>query len=333
MKMPLSISQAVSSIVLLGVSIATAGSQLSGDFKGSLALAFFNQGSWHTNFFTVDLQTQPPRWHLTLRSPDKHKEAFADSDGIEIVNYYDDVVPTKNGLNTAEIKLFPTPRPVRSPCEEHIWAALFSRDTFLGKKTPLHDMGLRIEEPCVFTEIQFNSSDVSPRFAKWHNENADKYGHQTRIEGEFKWLMETNLSEAMALPLKSELGIYIISTNGERTPVSYSQLTIETIAPLASVPKETPAVKGRSPVYDYRFGGPFGRTYVTYDVHDGVIPTTNARFVQNAKMATKEFRTEENQTNPKRRFFILFAVVVTSVGFAFFAVKTRKQADPKQQRE
>jgi hypothetical protein len=323
MKMKLTIVKVVSFIIVLGFSITNTEAQPIGEFKGSLVLAFYNEGSWHSNSFSVDLQSQPPHWHLVLKSPDTHKEVFADSNQIEIVNYYDDVVPTQNGPNTAEIKLFPTSRPLRSPSEEHIWIALFSHDTFLGRKTPLNDIGLRIEEPCIFTEIQFNANDASPRLAKWHNARADKYEHQPRIEGEFRWLTETNFSQGMVIPLKSELEINVVSTNGESTPASYSQLTIEDISPLASAPRETPTIKGRAPVYDYRFGGPFGRTYVTYDSHDGVLHDTNNLIVLNAKKATAEFRNEEKQTNAKPHYIILGAFMVITIGFLVFAVLTK----------
>jgi hypothetical protein len=315
----------VSLFIALGFLIANTEAQPVGEFKGSLVLAFFNEGSWHSNSFSVDLQSQPPHWHLVLKSPGWHKEMFVDSNHVEIVNYYDDVVPTKNGPNTAEIKLFPTSRPLGSPCEEVVWAALFSRDIFLGKKAPLNDIGLRIEEPCIFTEIQFKANDVSPRFAKWHNERADKYEHQPRIEGEFRRLVETNLLGGMVIPLKSELEINVVSTNGESIPASYSQLTIESITPLTSAPEETPTIKGRAPVYDYRFGGPFGRTYVTYDSHDGVIHETNNPTVLNARKATAEFRNEDKQANAKPHYIILGAFMVISIGFLAFAVATKKQ--------
>ena len=262
-------------VFILGFSITNTGAQPIGAFKGTLLVAFFNEGSWHSNSFSVDLQSQPPHWHLTLKAPGWHKEMFVDSNSVEIVNYFDDVVPTKTGPNTAQIKLFPTSRPLGSPCEEVIWATLFSRDIFLGKKAPLNDIGLRIEEPCIFTEIQYKSGDVSPRLAKWHNERADKYKNQPRIEGEFKWLTWTNLSEGTIIPLKSELRININSTNGESMPASYSQLIIENIAHLTNAPEKTPIIKGRAPVYDYRFGGVFGRACVTYNSHDGVIHETN----------------------------------------------------------
>jgi hypothetical protein len=274
--------------ILLFVPITRA--QPVGEFKGSLILAFYDKGSWQTNFYSVDIQSEPSRWHLTLRSPKEHVETFADSNQVEVVSYFDNIVPTENGMNSTEISLFPTSRPLASPAEEHVWVALFSHDTFSGKKVPLDDIGLRIEEPCIFTEMQFNTNDASPRFSKWHNERADNYKNQYRIEGEFKWLAETNLSDGMFIPLKSELAINLTPPGGHNTPASFSQLTIDHITSLTSAPEFEPTIKGRSVVLDYRFGGVWGRTYVAYDqIHDGVIPGTNSPIVLKAKSQTPYF--------------------------------------------
>ncbi|MEI6569536.1 MAG: hypothetical protein WCR20_22865 [Verrucomicrobiota bacterium] len=120
-------------VFILGFSITNTGAQPIGAFKGTLLVAFFNEGSWHSNSFSVDLQSQPPHWHLTLKAPGWHKEMFVDSNSVEIVNYFDDVVPTKNGPNTAQIKLFPTSRPLGSPAKKLSGLRYFPGIYFLGK--------------------------------------------------------------------------------------------------------------------------------------------------------------------------------------------------------
>ena len=300
--------------------------QLSGDFKGTFILAFYDQNSWSSNYYSVDLQVSMPRWHLTIKSANNtnnfHQETFASADRVLCVTYYDDVSPTSH-LNTSEIKVFKGGRPLSARIEEHIWAALFSNDFFKGKKPPFSDIGLCIEEPCIFTEVQFNNMDVSPRLAKWHNERADKDSSGTRIEGEFQWLNQTNF-ENIEVPAKSELTIDIIYSDGRRRPASFSQLTIDDRSSPTSSPEQSPITTGRSAIYDYRVGGELDKIYVPYNTVDGKIPDVHSPKVQ-AVMKALSVKDSQPPKNSFVRYTILTIFLLSSIGFFIFALLTKKQ--------
>ena len=304
---------------------ANADAQLSKEFKGTFILTFFPKSGEHTSRYLLDMQLQPPRWHLTLLSTNFHQETFGDANQIKVVTFHDDVAPSTNilGLNTAEIRVFSGSRPLDARVEEHIWAALLSRSFFAGKSPPQPDVGLCISEACIFTAIQMGSADVSPRKLTWHNQRADQYINQTKIEGEFRWMEETNLGDGIAIPLDSELAIAIISSNGERRQASDSRLIIEEIQPLAQPVQEAPIIKGRAVTYDYRFAvNKFGKPYARYNTYDGNVPPPNAPIVQHAKQVSRFLR-EDTQNHRITRYVFWTAIVAVTIGFAAFSFLTK----------
>jgi len=303
---------------------ANADAQLSKEFKGTFILTFFPKSGEHTSRYLLNLQLQPPHWHLTLLSTNFHQEAFGDSNQVVVVTFHDVAASTNVlGPSNAEIQLFSGSRPLDARIEEHIWTALLSRSFFSGKSPPWPDVGLCIDEPCTFTAIQMGSADVSPRKLTWHNQRADQYINQTRIEGEFRWMEETNLRDGIAIPLDSELAVDIISANGERRHASNSRLIIEEIQPLAGPVQETPIISGRAVTYDYRFAdNKFGKPYAIYNTYGGNLPPANAPIVQNAK-ALSPFLGEIAQNHRITRYILLAAFVAVTVGFVTFSLLTK----------
>jgi len=220
------------------------------EYQGTFTLAFEFRGTWFTNRYSLELQSGRDRWYLALTSPGQNEETYSGSNLIEVVNYY------TNGPNAASIRLIPGTRPFGTRLEEHIWTALFSRNFFSGKQPPFNDkIGLAMAEPCVFTEIQLSATDASPRALSWHNIRSDENSTGPKLEGEFHWLNATSSPiDQINIPSESQFALYI-TTNQDRTLVSYSELAIDKINPYSSPVKETPILtKGITPITDFRVG-------------------------------------------------------------------------------
>ena len=190
-------------------------------------------------------------------------------------------------MNTAMIKLFPGARPYDRPPEEHVWLALLSRGAFIGRGVPLKDPGLFMAEPSLITQILVKNSDTSPETMIWRNQRSVGDNSVRAIEGEFKWGRSTNISADITVPLESEVTINIVETNGVRSLIAVSRLTIEStdINQLDAERKidiSSLSLAGRNVVYDYRLGNLFERESIAYDIHDGHIPDTDALVVRDA---------------------------------------------------
>jgi len=314
-------------------------SQLIGHLKGNFILAFCDNSAWSTNNYSVDIESAATNWHLTILSQNYHEEVFATSNQTEDVIYYDKVVPTQKGLNTAEVKLFSSSRPHSSRIAEHIWVALFSRNTFAGKSQPINDIGLCIEESCVFTEFEINSNETSPRRAVWHNERSDKYKGQTRINGSFQWLEQTNMQQIpqdVIFPVKSEMSVSGFTRTGHSAFGSYSKLIITNVGALLNSPPEIASIRGRAPIYDYRVKKPSTenkgmdeRAYVTYNSHDGSIPYIKSSIVEAAKEHNPVYKEPTNQLKKQVVASVVLGFSIITFFAIWYATKTRNNNKSK----
>lgn len=218
------------------------------EYRGTLRLVFpLSPGRPQTNTYAVHLLSKPPNWELSLVSADQKHEVLSSPKQTFEVNLYD--TPPEGPLNTCEIRIVPSARPLDDREAEHVWLALLSKSNFIGQKLPLPDVGLGMAEPSMINEASGTMRDTSPRQMRWDNEFPN--GRTSRLEGEFKWLASTNL-DGLNIPTASRMTMYLADTNGSRKIASFSELVIEGVTPLTTAPRTFPMILGRNIIYDYR---------------------------------------------------------------------------------
>ena len=258
----------------LGVLIATGATNVLGDnqlsgleIKGSLKVIF--PAASQTNDYDVSLWSEPPCWELSLTSSTSNHRVFSSPRQTFEVSIYD--TPTAGPDNTATIKVFRGSQPLSDRDAEHVWLALLSQNTFLGKKLPVHNPGLGMVEPSTISEVQGTTNDLSPRRMHWNNEFPG--GNNSRIEGDFKWLSHTNTLGGLNIPTGSQMAISVSDLDGNRKLVSFSELVIHSIRPLTRPPTQIPKIQGRNVVYDYRLSdfskSGWSSTSVRYNTFNG----------------------------------------------------------------
>lgn len=290
-----------------------------GKYLGTITLAFPLAGQ--TNSFFVQLRCENSYWELLLDSPKEKYQVFGSPEETIWVATYPS--PRPPGSNTAMIRVFPGSRPFIARSEEHVWVALLSKSTFSGRP-PIQDAGLCMAEPSIITHISIDKQDVAPREMRWHNERADGKGSQGRIEGHFKWMASTNMPTGANLPMMSELAVYLVNTNGDRSLVSLSAFTIKGIVPLDAPPGKRPNVQGRHVVYDHRFSDGWQRPPIMYDVQNGNIPSTKSPAVK--QLLAKLGYSADKARRSKFAFIVWASAVLITSGLVVLALmKTTKQ--------
>jgi hypothetical protein len=240
------------------------------EFMGTLTVVFpLAPSGPKTNTYAVNLLLKPPYWELSLTSSSRNHKVFGSPKQTFEVNLYDN--PPTGPLNTAEVTIFPGSRPLADREAEHVWLALLSQKTFIGRLPPLNDPGLGMVEPSSITGIHGMMQDVSPRHLQW--KNAFPNGRSIRIEGEFKWLKDTNTLDGLTIPTTSQMMMYLVDPDENRKLVSFSELVIDTVGHSRIEPIRIPRLHGRNVVYDYRLYdcsiNGWSAKFKQYDVLDG----------------------------------------------------------------
>ena len=251
------------------VIVAVSGNETGHEYLGTLKLIFpMAPAGRQTNLFTVHLLSEPPNWELSLTASNVSQKIFASPRQTFDVDLYD--TPPNGPLNTCDMSVFPGSRPFYDRTAEHVWLALLSGKTYLGKQLPFPDPGLGMAEPSMVNAVDGTAGDASPSQMSWTNEFPG--GRSSRIEGEFKWLANTNTPGGFNFPADSRMAMYLVSSNGNRQLVSLSELFIDTVNPLTTKPVIIPKIPGRNVVHDYRlcdFSKSVGRLDAkNYDVQD-----------------------------------------------------------------
>jgi len=290
--------------------IRSIGVQDGGGVAGILTMAYFHDGNWQTNTWTVRVDHSPPVWSVAMDCADSREEVYSDGRETLWITYYPQNDPD-GPLNTSMIKLFSGPRVLESRPAEHLWLALLSRSYFEESSSTLGaDPGLCMNEPSSFVEVEFSKNDASPRRLRWRNKRSDNSSSATRIEGSFVWGAATNWNVGLgAVPLKSQLAVELVFPNGDIRPASFSELIIHEVGSVNSNALLRPQIKGRSLVQDYRINEVGERRSMMYDVYNGNIPAVSSSFVREVERLSNHPAATSRSGNQRVVVWIGFGIL------------------------
>lgn len=288
--------------------------------SGQLLIKYYSSKvGLQTNDYSVSIRTDWTNWLFDVRGVNSHEMTYTDGKKTEWICFAPNVT---NSHIATEIRLFPAFRPLDSRIEEHVWFALFSRKLFVNRSSPFKDVGLCMDEPCIFTKWELGKDATSPRIAQWHNEWADQRPKATMLKGEFRWLEWTNLGFSLTLPIKSSLTIYAKPPDGDSVPISESELDISNLATGSIEGITPPKVLGSCVVYDSRTIRGDVRREVAYQTQAGkILPVDSPAIANRFKRLEQKHPVKIGDKLPTDvRPLILIAFIASSASLLFFLI-------------
>jgi len=309
--------------------VFAAGGISTGEWNGTLNLAFFNNKAWTTNAYGVVVRQDSGTWLIQMQGPTGQQELYSDGREAMWAAHYPENAADAS-LNTSMVRLFKPARPLQLRAEEHVWFALFSAAFFGPKQVPFRDIGLCLKEPGVFSEWRLIKQETSPRAARWHNEWADTAAGSTTIEGSFEWVERASGLASEDWPTMSRLRMDLLLPDGSRQPASFSELVLEMTNGIATQPAK-PRLRGRSIVYDSRGSVSFEQETIGYAIIDGKLPAYDSPGVQSVAAFSGQPAGVRGQG--WARPVALAGVALLTTVFALVAFRGKKRTNSKTSNE
>ncbi len=290
--------------------LSCAAAQLEVGVGGKLTMAYYQEGRWETNVWRVRVDISPPVWSASLECAGSREEVHSDGKETLWITQYPQNDPG-GPLNTSMIKLFSGSRIFESRPAEHLWLALLSQTYFANRSAAMGaDPGLCMNEPSLFTEIEFSKNDASPRRLRWQNERAVISSNQTKIEGSFTWGPVANLVVgSTVIPRSSQISVKLVHPSGIVRPASFSEFEISEVGSVNSNALVRPQLKGRSLVQDYRVSDAGERRSVMYDIYDGKLPPVGSARLRDVELLSKSPVSTKRSSSQRITIWIGFGLL------------------------